>query len=145
MKNLILCVFCFLFISFNASAAGWGVYKTVTIDGYQNALPGGNAYHEEVVAQGVYRFRIDPTSVGYSATGTQPNYALNKAAMLMFLNRSDSVNKGKVYFYALNINDGLASEVIHTVPVNGGFDLFLADWFRGDNSGSVKVIIEKWQ
>lgn len=77
-------------------------------------------------------------------TGSQANYATIKGAALMVLNRSDSINKGKVYFYGLNLQDGLESQVIHSVPVNAGLDLFLPDWYRGDNSGSVKVIIEKW-
>ena len=125
--------------------AGWTPYKTVTLDAYANVLPGGNAYHEEVVAAGVYRFSIDPASVGMNFTGSQANYATIKGAALMVLNRSDNNNKGKVYFYGLNLQDGLESQVIHTIPVNAGFDLFLPDWYRGDNSGSVKVIIEKWQ
>ncbi|MBP2859119.1 hypothetical protein J8657_16080 [Dickeya oryzae] len=50
-----------------------------------------------------------------------------------------------VSYYGLN-DDGMhAAAIIHAFPQTGGFDLYLQDWQRSDNSGTVKVIIEKWK
>lgn len=131
--------------SFSAMA-DWQPYKTVSLDGFNNTIPGGSVYNETNVASGVYRFRIDPNSAGVDyATGQSGNTA-SKSAALMTYDRTTTTDKtAAVSFYGLN-NDGLqASSLIHAFPQGGGFDLCLQDWQRADNSGTVNVIIEKWQ
>ena len=126
--------------------AGWQPYKTVTLDGYNNTIPGGNFYNETNVASGVYRFRIDPESAGVDYATGQAGNTRSKSAALMIYDRTITSDKSAaVSFYGLN-DDGLeASSLMHAFPQGGGFDLYLQDWQRADNSGSVSVIIEKWQ
>ncbi|KTS30153.1 hypothetical protein ACTUSR_07360 [Pantoea stewartii subsp. indologenes] len=131
--------------SFSAMA-GWQPYKTVTLDGYNNTIPGGSFYNETNVASGVYRFRIDPESAGVDyATGQAGNTRSKSAALMIYDRTTTSDKSAAVSFYGLN-DDGLeASSLMHAFPQGGGFDLYLQDWQRADNSGSVSVIIEKWQ
>ncbi|QIE99532.1 hypothetical protein G5574_18810 [Pantoea stewartii] len=141
--------------------AGWQPYKTVTLDGYNNTIPGGSFYNETNVASGVYRFRIDPESAGVDYATGQAGNTRSKSAALMIYDRTTTSDKSAalmiydrtttsdksaaVSFYGLN-DDGLeASSLMHAFPQGGGFDLYLQDWQRADNSGSLSVIIEKWQ
>jgi len=134
-----------LIASFSAMA-DWQSYKTVTLDGLNNTIPGGSAYNENNVASGVYRFRIDPASAGVDYATGQSGNTRSKSAALMVYDRTTTTDKtAAVSFYGLN-DDGLqASSLIHAFPQGGGFDLYLQDWQRSDNSGTVNVIIEKWQ
>jgi len=131
--------------SFSAMA-DWQPYKTVVLDGYNNTVPGGSVYSETSVASGVYRFRVDPASAGVDFATGQVGNTKSKSAALMTYDRTTTTDKtAAVSYYGLN-NDGLqASSQIHAFPQGGGFDLFLEDWQRADDSGSVNVIIEKWQ
>lgn len=131
--------------SFSAMA-DWQPYKTVSLDGFNNTIPGGSVYNETNVASGVYRFRIDPNSAGVDYATGQSGNTTSKSAALMTYDRTTTTDKtAAVSFYGLN-NDGLqASSLIHAFPQGGGFDLYLQDWQRADNSGTVNVIIEKWQ
>ncbi|WP_210506684.1 hypothetical protein [Pantoea ananatis] len=131
--------------SFSAMA-DWQPYKTVSLDGFNNTIPGGSVYNETNVASGVYRFRIDPNSAGVDYATGQSGNTNSKSAALMTYDRTTTTDKtAAVSFYGLN-NDGLqASSLIHAFPQGGGFDLYLQDWQRADNSGTVNVIIEKWQ
>ncbi|MEI7256097.1 hypothetical protein [Dickeya dadantii] len=147
MKNVtkILVATASLLASYSAMA-GWQPYKTVTLDGYNNTVPGGSAYNETTIASGVYRFRIDPTSAGVDyATGQAGNTRSKSAALVVYDRTSTSDKTAAVSYYGLN-DDGMhAAAIIHAFPQTGGFDLYLQDWQRVDNSGTVKVIIEKWQ
>ncbi|WP_289366123.1 hypothetical protein [Pantoea stewartii] len=98
------------------------------------------------MASGVYRFRIDPESAGVDyATGQAGNTRSKSAALMIYDRTTTSDKSAAVSFYGLN-DDGLqASSLMHAFPQGGGFDLYLQDWQRADNSGSVSVIIEKWQ
>ena len=131
--------------SFSAMA-DWQPYKAVTLDGYNNIVPGGNLYYETNVASGVYRFRIDPASAGVDYATGQAGNTNSKSAALRTYDRTTTTDKtASVNYYGLN-NDGFqAASIIHAFPQGGGFDLFLEDWQRADDSGSVNVIIEKWQ
>ncbi|WP_240346735.1 hypothetical protein [Pectobacterium brasiliense] len=129
-----------------SAMADWKPYKTVTLDGYNNTIPGGSVYNETMVASGVYRFRIDPASVGIDYATGQAGNTRSKSAALMVYDRTSTADKtAAVSYYGLN-DDGLqASAIIHAFPQTGGFDLYHQDWQRVDNSGTVNVIIEKWQ
>lgn len=134
-----------LIASFSAMA-DWQPYKTVTLDGFNNTISGGNLYYENNVASGVYRFRIDPASAGVDyATGQAGNTASKSAALRVYDRTTTTDKSAAVSYYGLN-DDGLqASSLIHAFPQGGGFDLYLEDWQRADDSGTVNVIIEKWQ
>lgn len=126
--------------------ADWELYRSVMLDGYANSIPGGNYYHELTIPSGVYRFRIDPNSVGVDYATNQGGNTKSKSAALMIYNRTATADQtAEVTYYGLNLSGNLASGIIHAVPQTAGFDLFLQDWARSDNSGSVKVIIEKWK
>ncbi|WP_219953205.1 hypothetical protein [Dickeya zeae] len=130
----------------HSALADWQAYKTVTLDGYNNLIPGGSPYVEKDVQAGVYRFRIDPTSAGVDYASGQAGNTQSKSAALRVYNRtSTSDHTASVNYYGLNSDGILAAGITHAFPLGGGFDLFLEDWQRSDDSGSVKVIIEKWQ
>ncbi|EGT5666300.1 MULTISPECIES: hypothetical protein [Cronobacter] len=131
--------------SFSAMA-DWQPYKTVVLDGYTNTIPGGSVYSETSVPSGVYRFRIDPASAGVDFATGQAGNTKTKSAALMTYDRTTTTDKtAAVSYYGLN-NDGLkASSQMHAFPQGGAFNLFLEDWVRQDDSGSVSVIIEKWK
>ena len=131
-------------------AGNWVEAYTHNLDGYANALPSGYAVHQECVPAGVYRFRVDPNSIGINYTGGLPNFKASKALGLFILNRADSTVSGQTYFYGLNASstvEGLPSAVIHAAPgtVCMGYDAFIEDWNRADNSGSVTLIVEVWK
>ncbi|WP_237029088.1 hypothetical protein [Pectobacterium carotovorum] len=129
-----------------SAMADWKPYKTVTLEGHLNTIPGGRVFTETTVASGVYRFRIDPASVGIDyATGQAGNTRSKSAALMVYDLTSTADKTAAVSYYGLN-DDGLkAPAIIHAFPQTGGFDLYLQDWQRVDNSGTVNVIIEKWQ
>ncbi|WP_208456859.1 hypothetical protein [Burkholderia gladioli] len=131
----------------SASAmAGWVPYETITLDGYANTVPGGVPYNEVTIPSGVYRFRIDPTSVGVDYATNQSGNTQSKSAGLMVYDRTTTTDKtAAVTYYGLNYDGIHESGIIHAFPQTGGVDLYLQDWQRVDNTGSVKVIIEKWQ
>lgn len=127
------------------SMADWVAYgDKVTLQGAQNSVPGGQQYHIENIPAGVYRFRIDPQSNGVDYNTGYIDATKSLAAGLMVYNRSDATHKAEVSYYGINNPRG-PQEVIHPVPVSAGLDLFLEDWNRADNTGSVTVVIERWQ
>lgn len=146
MKTLKASILTASVIASFSAMADWQPYKTVSLDGYNNTVPGGNLYYETNVASGVYRFRIDSTSVGIDYATGQAGNTNSKSAALRTYDRTTTADKtASVSYYGLN-NDGLqSSSLIHAFPQGGGFDLYLEDWQRADDSGSVNVIIEKWQ
>ncbi|MCQ0033138.1 hypothetical protein EFP18_01500 [Burkholderia glumae] len=129
----------------SSAFAGWQNYETITLDGVANSIPGGNYYHELTIPTGVYRFRIDPTSPGVDYATNENGNTNSKSAALMIYDRTATTDKtAQVSYYGLNANGIDASGVIHAVEQTAGFDLFLQDWAPSDNSGTVRVIIEKW-
>ncbi|PCE23464.1 hypothetical protein BWP39_27685 [Paraburkholderia acidicola] len=128
-----------------AAMADWVAYgDKVTLDAVQNTLPGGQQYHIETIPAGVYRFRIDPASVGVNNNTGGENATKSLTAAMFVFNRADATHKAESFYYGINNPRG-AQEIIHAVPVNAGVDLFLEEWNRADNTGSVTVIIEKWE
>jgi hypothetical protein len=128
-----------------SAMAEWQLYKNVTLDGYVNCIPGGSIYNEVTIPSGVYRFRIDPTSAGVDYATNESGNTLSKSAALMVYDRTSTTDHtAAVSYYGLNLDGVQAAGIIHAFPQTGGFDLYLQDWARSDNSGTVKVIIEKW-
>lgn len=125
--------------------ADWQIYKNITLGGMTNTIPGGSTYYEANIPSGVYRFRIDPTSVGVDYATSQAGNTKSKSAAVMVYNRTSTTNNtASVSYYGLNMDGVQAAGIIHAFPQTGGYSIFLSDWARTDNSGSVNVIIEQW-
>lgn len=136
-----------IFLSFSSAAsADWAPYKNIKLEGLPNTIPGGSAHTEVSIPSGVYRFRIDPKSTGVDyATNQVGNTQSKSASLMVYTGTSKKDNTSTVTYYGLNLDGLSASSAMHAFPQQGGFSAFLSDWVKIDNSGSVILLVEKWE
>jgi hypothetical protein len=122
--------------------ADWARVESITLNGVNNAIPGGSTIHRDY-PPGLYRFSLDTASIGISYAY---NYPKSTSAFIMLFDYGST--PGKVYSKSLSLEDG-PSYIDHASNASAnvwiGAEFFVEDWNIWDNTGSVRVFVDKWK